>query len=55
MKKQLETLKEALLDLDRDIEILEIRQRLEMSSIHSKRLKLQSEIIKLTAQVSTQS
>jgi len=55
MKKQLETLKESLLDLDKDIEMLEIRQRLEVSSMHSKRLKLQGKIIKLTAQVSTQS
>ena len=55
MNKQLETIKEALLDLDRDIEILKLGQSVEMGKMRSKRLQLQSEIIKLTAQVSTKS
>ena len=50
MKKQLETLKQALLDLDKDIEIQELKQEIEMRNMYSERFRLQTKIIKETMQ-----
>ena len=66
MKKQLEELKQALLDLDKDIEMLEstphTNSEEEEKDIHNwlnqmykERISLQGEIIYLTALISTQS
>ena len=50
VKKQLETLKQALLDLDKDIEIQELKQEIEMRNMYSERFRLQTKIIKETMQ-----